>query len=75
MSIGTVEHILKRIEVATKDSPIAVFKGSSKDRGLDAVFWTTDTMWRVAEGKSNYIGAFYGTMDMNKIKEILENVK
>ena len=75
MSIATVENILKRIEVATKDSPIAVFKGSSVDRGLDAVFWTTDTVWRVAESESSFIGAFYKDMDLDKVKDILENVK
>jgi hypothetical protein len=72
MSKDTVPKILKRIEIATKDSPIAVFN----DNGLNAVFAATvDTWLQIGRGDPNLIGVFYGDMDLDRVKIILEEIE
>ncbi len=72
MSILTVDDIMKRILIATKTSPIAVF---AEEKGLDAVFGATiDTLQKIQHSTS-YIGMFHGDMNQEKVRVILEGIK
>jgi hypothetical protein len=72
MSISSLEVALRRIELSTPESPIAVFKTKIIDR-VDAVFaGTVKTQEAIRYGHRDYIGTFDGSMD---IKHVANQIK
>ena len=73
MSAASVSTIISRIKLATKDSPIAVFRDDeSKKWSLNAVFADThETHYRMRTEPERFVGQFDNTMDMFEIKDIL----
>ena len=72
MSHATLKHIVARIEFATKESPIAVFRSEFRGK-LDAVFGATiHTKQLIASGDKTYIGTFDKFSDMDAVKEYLD---
>lgn len=70
--MSTVEIIMGRIEMATEESPIAVFRPPVKCGRLNAVFGATViTKQQIAEGGSNLIGLFHKRMDLVNVKRQL----
>ena len=77
MSISNIDLILTRIEIATKESPIAVFKVPPNHMGntLDAVFGATiDAKDQISQDKA-FIGLFYGSMGTERARQLLEAAK
>lgn len=76
MSIMNLEHTMVRINGATQDSPIAVFR-CALPGVVDAAFaatWTT--LQIIEEGHPDLIGVFDGTMDQKWVRETIEpNIK
>lgn len=74
MSDMSVIHTMKRIEGATADSKIAVFK-SSKPGCVNAVFAATVlTRRKIAAGDPLFIGEFDKTMDPARIRKKLDEI-
>ena len=72
MSEATLRHIMQRIEGATKQSQIAVFRSEFRGK-LNAVFHdAAHTKKLIAEGDKTYIGSFYKNGDMDSIKARLD---
>jgi len=73
MSLATTEIIMGRIKVATRESPISVFKAHGEIERLDCVFGSTAaTQHRIKYGSGNYVGSF--TREDCK-KEVLRTLK
>lgn len=73
MSISTVEIIMGRIESATENSPIAVFKLEEKCGKLNAVFGdTVITQQQIKSGHKDLIGVFHKGMDLIAVKRQLQ---
>ncbi len=68
MSISTVDLILKRIEGAAEDSPIAVFKARGWPGRLNAVFGETIRTRTESVINPDFVGMFHGGMDMNEVR-------
>lgn len=75
MSISTVPIIMGRIESATEDSPIAVFRpkpGADCPSGiggkLDAVFASTVKSVSLIRSSNRLVGVFHNAMDASKVK-------
>ena len=67
MSVSTINIIADRVSVATKESPIAIFKVActKADHKFDAVFGSTvATQLRIDGGNPAFVGLF--TRDISK---------
>ena len=72
MSISTIKTILGRVEVARVTSPIAVFKVSSIDGTLEAVFGATVLSQRRIKNKDPaLVGVFDKSMPCAEVKAAL----
>jgi len=72
MSLSTINNLLKRIEVATPESQIAVFRTPAKitDR-LDSIFSSTVfSQERIHDDKANLIGIYNKGHDINMLREL-----
>ena len=73
MSIGIVKHIMQRIEAATAESAIAVFR-VDKTGVLDAVFASTvATRQMIDSGHPDLIGVYHGGMSAGRIEDELNS--
>ena len=72
MSTSTVGTIMSRIRLATKESPIAVFKLGNQ---LSAKFAATaQTVHRINTGDPDLIGVYTRDSDLQTVREMLETV-
>ena len=70
MSRSSLMVVSGRIDSATVYSPIAVFR-TEKEGIYNAVFADTVlTANRIADGDSNLIGVFYGTLGATKFRDV-----
>lgn len=70
MEIHPIDVILGRIAVATRSSPIAVFKQGG---GLASVFFATSrTRSDIQNRAGDYVGAFHNGIDAAMVKRRLE---
>lgn len=68
MSNATLSYTMWRIEVATKYSPLAVFK-SKKPGCLDSMFASTvETQKAIFENHPDLIGVFDNSMNLKGVK-------
>lgn len=69
MSIATIPAIMLRIQAATEESPIAVFKTHSDQRSkLESLFaGTVRTSVRIEKDEKNLVGVFDKTMAPSKV--------
>ena len=75
MSIATIEIVMKRIEGAEPNSPIAVFRHEAEDK-LNAVFASTvKARGMISAHHPDLIGVYHGGMDLKKIKRDLSEHK
>ena len=72
MSVATIPAIMIRIQAATIDSPIAVFK-SNKSRGkLESLFADTiKTEARIEKDHKNLVGVFDNSMAPSQVLDTL----
>lgn len=71
MSDMKLHQVMGRIEIATKESPIAVFRSEFPEK-LNAVFGATVRTKNLIEAKDkDFIGIFDKTMDLYKIEKKL----
>ena len=68
MSRATVEQILIRVEAATPESPIAVFKART---GLDAVFASTIKSREAIRNGNKLVGIFHNKQDLVAVEHTL----
>ena len=72
MSEATLRHVMERIEGATKQSPIAVFRSEFRGK-LNAVFGATlHTLQLIDSKDKSYIGSFHKEMDADAIYKKLD---
>ncbi len=74
MSITNLQHTMLRIDGATPDSRIAVFK-CDKPGHLNTVFGDTVTTQKLIKSKDPaFVGIYHRQMDMSAIESKLRNI-
>lgn len=71
MSEATLRHVMSRIDGATKQSPIAVFRSEFRGK-LNAVFGATlHTIQLIDSKDKTYIGSYHKEMDIDAVEKKL----
>jgi len=72
MSIATIPAIMTRINAATIDSPIAVFKSNKSREKLESLFaGTVQTEYRIKKDHKNLVGVFDNSMAPSQVLDTL----
>jgi hypothetical protein len=73
MSYQDIKKIMKRIDCASEDSPIAVFTDDPEHMRLNAMFGASSSTERyLKDAAAEFVGMFHKHMDRNAVLERLE---
>lgn len=71
MTISTIEIIKSRIQSASPESPIVIFRTPKGNGLLNAVFLTVHTQQEIKSHNRYYVGSFHDGMDPLEVDQAL----